>query len=226
MNDAAFIIRMAFPAGRPGAEQWDWRLAYFRDVTLPSLLRQTVETDIWVWTAEEHRAIVEALNPRVRTFTVDMDHPDATILDLCTIKIYPWAAVKGLPRYRIQSQVGSDDAVSPDFMETALAHLEKIPNETALVSFKPILYDNHTGNLYRTKTWRRPSPFVVLRQKIDAPRYTWVWAHDHRYLHHQTGFRYADVPEGRAIMTVHGQNEHTTINPRLPLIPREQVAWL
>lgn len=223
MNPAAIIIRLCYYL--PGVDETAraWRFAFFRDHVLPRLFAQDSPVDVWVWVHERHAAEVEAMDPRVRTFTVDLDHPGSVLFDGTTLRGFPWRAVRGLPRYEHQVLMGSDDLIGPSFVSVARATLAHYPR--ALATVQPLMLDWPTGRLFEMPAWRRPSPFVVLRQPIADPRYTWVWSEDHRKLGRLVP-KVVYLPAGQAVMTVHGRNDGTTLRSAKHQLDRSTLAWL
>jgi hypothetical protein len=202
LNEAAAIIRLCYPpavgAGEPNAE---WRIDHFARRVLPRLLAQP-ELDIWVWVHPRHAERVGALDASARTFTTDP-------MGVGT-KPLPWAAVRGMPRYRDQVLLGSDDYLGPEFMRTARTALGSSPR--GLVTFQPGLLDLPTGKVYLMPPYRvdRPSPICVLRQDPRAANYTWVWALSHTRLHEVA--RPATLIRDRmhALLVTHAYNDSTT----------------
>lgn len=147
---------------------------------------------------------------------------------------YPWANVRGLPRYPVQILLGSDDLVCPRFVRIALDELAKIPQPRALVHFQPYKYDVASGRVYdcgisvpSTGEYRyhnrMTSMFLALRQPVKDSRYSWVWARGHTKCYLLAdGVRL--VPEGHALLSVHQWNDSTKITSADKPMP--EVDWI
>lgn len=222
--DVAAVIRLCyFP--RFDEKNRLWRFAFFREHVLPRLLAQTVPTDVWVWVHERHlEESREFFGPDVHLFTVDLKHPRYVRFAETEIMGYPWQAVRGMPMYRYQVLMGSDDLVAPDFVEVSIRALDPYLEPRALATHFPSMIDVRTGKCYEMAPWPRPSPFVVLRQRpLSVVGYTWVWARAHNHLQRIVD-RVVYLPAGRAFMAVHDYNDGTRVNLEAPQIPRPD--WL
>lgn len=235
VTEAAAIIRLCYDE-RVSPEEWRWRSGWFRDEVLPRLLDQRgAECDVWVWVHPRHRAEIEAMNQRVRTFTVDQPRP------LIRPRIsrnpgYPWRLVHGLPRYRVQLLLGSDDLVSPDFVRVSLEELRLCKRPRAIVHHQPYKYEVATGRIFdcgisvpRTGEYHyrnnMTSMFVAMRQPVGDARYTWVWAAGHTRLWTLVN-EVRLVPAGHCLLSVHGYNDSTTITTADTPLPAVELPWL
>lgn len=228
MNDAAMLIRFAYAEGYPEAAR-AWRFAWFREQTLPRILAQRdADFDLWLWINEKHRAEVEAMSPRIRTFTADHILPlDARI---------PWSAAHDLPRYPIQLRLDSDDLIGPDYVSTARTALAGLRAPRALVWFQPYKVDVVTQKLYWCAPMRRttryaygndrPSAFLALRQPVDHPDYSWVYGRGHMKAH-LLADEVAPAGVGHCVAACHAHNDSTAIVRGDTLIPdRRRPEWL
>lgn len=159
----------------------------------------------------------------VATFTVDEGRGGGLRFQGTTLRGYPWSHVRGLPAYRYQVLLGSDDLLHPSMVEASLRAMEG--HRRALASHLPIMVDvgRKPWRCYRMKAMPRPSPILVLKQDPLDARYTWVWSRDHRHLGRVVD-RVAYIEEGYAAMGIHDHNDGTRISPRQPEI--EVPPWL
>jgi hypothetical protein len=202
----ALIIRLCYARGGNEVAR-RWRFDWFREQVLPRILRQDAALDLWLWINPADRTEIEAMSPRIRTFTVASG---ASPLD----SQHPWSKVRGLPRYGVQFRIDSDDLIGPQFVSTALRTLDDVAGRRALVYFQPYKLDVARGDVYAAKPYRddRPSPFLALRQPVDVPGadYIWVYSRGHTKL-----WRLVDavraIPEGHCWQTVHQFNASTAI---------------
>lgn len=211
LNDVAVIVRLYYWPPYPEAAR-RWRFAWFRDHVLPLLLAQTVDFDLWIWVNPAHRAEVEAMSPRIRTFTVDTTHELEQRI--------PWRKVRELPQYPIQFRVDSDDLVSPDYIATGIAALNTVRRPLrALAWFQPYKVDLASGDVYwcapRNGTPygpRYPSAFAALRQPVVDYRYDWVYGYGHTQLW-RAAERVVGIPVGKCWAACHTFNDSTGLWP-------------
>lgn len=212
MNTAAMLIRLAYAPSYDEAAR-AWRFAYFREHVLPRILHQRgADFDLWIWVNPAHRAEVEAMDPRIRTFTVRRALPLESRI--------PWADVRELPRYAVQIRLDSDDLIGPRFVSTALQTLRTMPAPRALVFFDPWKLDIATGRIYlhhREYRRHRASAFLALRQPGDAEPYLWVYGIGHTRMHRQAD-AVRGIGLGHAWMSVHGLNDTTALHRKDTLI--------
>lgn len=229
MNDVAVLIRLCYyPESKKHTdESIAWRFDWFQRQVLPRLFAQEgdIPFDVWVWAHPRHAAEIEAMDPRIRTFTVNSTpaHLEGT---------HPWTQVKGLPRYPIQLRLDSDDLVAARYVARALEALNSVPRRhRALAHFQPYKVDIETGLTY----WCAPgygkgaygpkkiSAFCALRQPTAHPRYSWVYGVGHTEL-----WRFADrvvaIEEGHCWAACHSHNDSTEVYPYDTAIGRLELA--
>jgi hypothetical protein len=234
VNQAAAIIRLCYPPGIGDQAEIAWRFGWFRSDVLPRIFQQQdAECDVWVWVHPRHKAEIEAMDPRIRTFTVR----DSKRLIRHPIRnAHPWGSVHGLPRYPVQLLFGSDDLIGPQFLSTALATLAAMRAPRALVHFQPYKFDvatrqvydcgisvPHTGEYHYRNDM--PSMFQAFRQPVTDSRYTWVWARGHTRMH-TVADEVALVPAGHCLLSVHRYNDSTKITGADAPLPDRRPDWL
>lgn len=216
MNDVAMFIRMCYPS--LVSEEARWRFDYFEHEVLPRILDQTNRRfDLWIWTNPKHSDEVRGMSDKIQTFTVK------TGLSPLASRI-PWESVVGVPRYRVQLRLDSDDLIARDYVAVALSATISLHERRSIVFFQPWKYELSSGNVYafrRPYTPERISPFVALQQPLKARSYRWVYGRGHLRLG-----KYATKTKrivGHCWMTVHQYNDSTTIRPKDPLLSNSPV---
>jgi hypothetical protein len=206
--NAALLIRLCYPTELDDATRW--RFYYFQHEVLPRILHQEdAEFDLWLWVNPLHRKLFQAMDERVKTFTVaTVMHPLETII--------PWSAVRDLPRYPIQLRLDSDDLIGPRYVATALRKLRQMEERRALVFFQPWKYDVATRRVfifYRTYAKKRPSAFLALRQPVTKKDYSWVYGRGHTKMH-RLAEAAKGIPLGHCWMSCHSYNDSTGLDRR------------
>lgn len=211
----AFIIRMHYPQGDP---RFAWRLSYFYSMVLPRLLSQTDQNfDIWIRCRVEDAALIQSLHPRLHTFFVENEAENHVgkwgkqyFMDFV-----PWASVRGLPQYDIQSGLDSDDLIARDYVERVNIEVGQyalaFPNRSLHISFQPGIFDLkklQTGPIGVGYSPRRGSAFFSLYQPNKA-KYIFAYEDSHLRL-----WKYVDksvtLEAGHCWATAHDLNESTT----------------
>lgn len=201
------IIRLYFSPDDPRAA---WRLAMFEALTLPCLQRQSCQDfSLWIRCHPAHRERLEAMDPRLRTFSQRTAREDREI---------GLNALAGdgeeLPRFDIQTRLDSDDLVTRHFVARIHKEVERHANSQPLVvSFQPVKFELSSLLCYRMHTRYGPqrcSMFLSLYQPPNCEDYRYIYDFNHRLIW-ETFPRVVTVPEGYCRLVVHAQNCHTKI---------------
>jgi hypothetical protein len=202
MNDIAVITRFHYLQDGP---DYRWRFDYYAKEVLPRLLAQTDQGfDLWVWCEPWQDAEILGLSPRINIFRAAYKKRDSRFF----IDYTHWEDVTGLPKYKIQIGLDSDDLVRPDFI-AKVRGLCAGP-DSIHVGFQPLKLDVKTGKKYRMDqyTHKRGSPIFAFYQ--PGPDFKFAYHTSHLIMptlaQHQT-----IVPEGLVFMTIHDRNDSTGI---------------
>lgn len=206
MKDLAIITRFHYPQDHP---DFEWRFEYYRTQVLPRLLKQTDSNfDIWIWCEPHHDKDFLDLNPRINVFHGTFRPREGRFFNDST----NFSNIEGLPKYRIQFGLDSDELVSKNIVRKAKMHCTG--NQSVLVSFQPVLRDLKTGNLYymKRKYNKKFASAVLAYYQPDL-------GDEFKFLYHTTNHRmvkYANkvvvVPEGYAEVSIHDFNSSTRIH--------------
>jgi hypothetical protein len=197
------LIRFCYAPDDPARA---WRFDWFRSQVLPRILAQRrAKFDLWLWLNPADRAEIEAMDPRIQTFTV------ATTGNPAQVRL-PWSQVRGLPRYPVQVRIDSDDLIGPDFVATARRQLRQLRPARALVFFQPWKLDVATGRVYESRVYsrRKVSMFLAMRQPVERSDYRWVYGRGHMKMHALVD-AVGEIPLGHCWLACHQFNDSTAI---------------
>lgn len=209
----ALIIRFHYPKDD---KRFGWRLDFFKAMVLPRILGQTYDKfDIAIWCNEWHKEIFESLSARIKTFDTKTD---PTKREGGYFKDFvPWADIRGLEKYDIQSGLDSDDLISRNYMETARKKIDewckKSPDKSLFLSFQPCLFDLETLKTYSMRTRynrKNGSAFFSIYQP-DKEKFRFAYEAGHWRGLPKLFYRSIALPEGKCWATVHGLNESTNL---------------
>jgi hypothetical protein len=200
------LIRLCYPKLN---DESKWRFQYFEDSVLPRIERQQRgDFDLWIWTNPLHAKKIEAMSPRIKTFSLDYDPLASRV---------PWSIAKAqLPQYAVQLRLDSDDLIDEHYVEAAMVSLVWMRKFRALAYFVPWKFDLATGKAYafhRQYSIRKPSPFLALKQPLHRPGYDWVYGRGHTSAHRLAN-EVREIPAGHCWMTVHRYNDSTVLHRR------------
>lgn len=153
------------PGAEPAGEEWlRYRLAFFDDVTYPSVISQTTRDFTWLVLFDdrcspEFRADVEYLADDV--FTPVWEHADFRRDSFAE----PVAAVTSAP-YLITTRIDSDDAMAVDFMATVQEQFAR--QDRLFVSLTRGLQIDRSGAVYVSDYLS--NPFVSLIERRQPGR--------------------------------------------------------
>ncbi len=205
MNQACFITWLLYDIDSPLFQR---RLDYYRDAVLPRLLKDD-RADIAVWCYPHHEDKISALSPRIQTFQVDCT--PVRLKGKWWQAHADWDKVHGLPQYKIQIGLDSDDLIAPGFLDKLFSVAKG--NEPLHISFQPYVLDLSTGKCYHAKrvySKEFGSPIFALYQP-DPTNYRFAYFTEHtrlgRFFEHTI-----IVPEGYCTMTIHGSNDSSNIS--------------
>jgi hypothetical protein len=208
MNKHAIITRMVYEEDDPKFEE---RLAIYRAMCLPRLrLQKNKNFDISVLCNKKHADIFRSLGI-IPHFLKEEFYGER--MPVGTWILYtPWENIEGLEKYDIQTNLDSDDLVSPDYTEKIEEEMKK-HNCKTLLSFQERLYNPHT---FEEKEMRKkyhekmPSAFYSLYQP-DKTNYIYI-NHDSHLQMHKYAEKSIIVGEGYCWASIHGNNDSTTMN--------------
>lgn len=212
----AFIIRMHFKENDP---RWPWRLAFFKSMVLPKLLRQTDQDfDICMRVNPHHKEQVKELSDKIKIFDVKArkrnyikpgyeDKSKRYFVDFVDYK-----DTVGLGKYEIQIGLDSDDLIlRPDFVERVKRECERRAEETVHISFQPHIFHVPTLRNYRCPVRygeSKGSPIFALYQPKGIENYLFAYEDSHlllpRYVHKKLR-----IEEGYCAYSVHACNSST-----------------
>src|SRR5690554_1734409 len=205
MNTAAFITRLHYPRNHP---DWQWRLKYYSDRVLPSILNQTDQDfDIWVWCEPHHVSEVKGLHRRIRTFWAPYQAKGEKYL----ADQVQYDQTVGLPKYKLQIGIDSDDFISKKLLQKARSICKG--EQSTVVSFQPVLFDVKTKRCFYMK--RRYGPnfgsavFAFYQPNLD--NYQFAYTVGHRSLP-KLAEKVVVVPEGYAFVSIHDRNYSTRLH--------------
>lgn len=166
-HDHGVIIRLDYGTDERSQKEFDWRIEMFQEYLLKSLLCQTEENfDIVIRCNPAHAAQIEALSPRIRTFSHEGPTMYKTGLKGIKTGSRSIPAFKYTPEYKIQTRIDSDDFVSCDFVERINKEFHVKKND-ALILFRHLKFDTKTERWYKPGlevTVGHPGPFLSLFQ--------------------------------------------------------------
>jgi hypothetical protein len=142
----AIITRFTYDKEAVKTEEYWWRYEFYKNKVLPRLEKQTNQNfDLWFncnpWQDKEVKEL------GVNVFRVDTKNARPGKYSNGVFKFVSWSAVRGLPKYEIQTALDSDDFVEPYFNDIILK-LSKGDKRIHL-SFQPIKLDISTDKRYR-----------------------------------------------------------------------------
>ncbi len=184
------------------------RLPVFKETALKSLLEQTDQNfDIAVLCKPEHKDLVK-IHPRIIPFFSDKEK-------IKMLKnngsFFQWEDVYGLEKYDIQTNVDSDDTVSPIFT-TKIQEVMADKDHITHIHFQPLLKDYQTGEVKQMKM-RYSDSFQSMCYSLYQPNkdnYIFIEQDSHT-----TFGKYAEesilIPEGYCWMNIHGKNDCSTM---------------
>jgi len=199
----AFIIRFHYTKDDP---KFEWRFQYFKEEVLPRILAQTDQDfDIAIWCEKHHEDIFRSLSQKIKTFQATYAKRDSHLF----IDYTEWENVSGLGKYNIQIGLDSDDLIETNFVETVTKLCTG--HKSILISFQPVKMDIFTGERYKMDQYSqfRGSPiFAFYQPNLD----------DYKFAYHTSHLRMPKIaqriiiiPEGYAMMSIHGKNDSTKI---------------
>lgn len=221
LKRAAVILRMCYGPDYPEAARI-WRFAFFSNQVLPRILHQkAADFDIWIWVHPRHQRLVEAMSPRIRTFTVDTRESPL-------YAAHPWKFVRGLPKYEVQIRIDTDDFMGPRYVKTMLRELGTFKGASRLVYFEPYKFDYRTGRIYAVPVGlyhqHRPSAFLALSQHPDDSQYDWVYGRGHTRMW-KVADRVKALGPGFCWALCHDNNDTTYVKQgRDILLPDQEAA--
>jgi len=220
-NNHVIIIRFHYPKNHP---DFLWRFHYFAAITLPSILRQSIQDfDIAIWCNPRHAKLFKSLDKRIITFGIRGNYRDYITkpehLDKAArgyfVDFVPWKAIRGLEKYEIQTGLDSDDMmIDEHYLEKTREVLAG--SGTAHVCFNPSIF--HVSTL-RTFTCRekygtsRGSAFFSLYQPKDRwEKYVFAYEESHLTIS-QMMDRQIFVEENQCVaISIHNRNVLTRID--------------
>jgi hypothetical protein len=205
----AIIVRLFFEPEDPRAA---WRLAFFENMALPCLQRQTCpDFEIWIRCHPAHRTRLEAMDRRIHTFRAQ---PRREFMESGLTAL---ASLAGdgvdLPQVDIQTRHDSDDLVSRHYVARIRKEVErKAAGDSLVVSFQPFKLALPSHQRYRMSIRygpRRTSMFLSLYQ-LPGENYRYIYEFNHRLIW-ESFPRVVTVPEGYCDLVIHGGNVHTKL---------------
>jgi predicted DNA-binding protein (MmcQ/YjbR family) len=199
----------------------DSRIELYKSLTLPCLLEQTDQNfDIAVKCNPKHFEKVRQINERIIPFYITRKGKERIKRLYNYSKLYidfiEWEYVRGLKKYNIQTSLDSDDIVEKNYIakikEEVGKHIKEYPGESLHIHFQPELVNIRTGEtkkMNRRYSNKLGSMFYSLFQP-GKKDYIFI-GHDS----HLKMMEYADrsvlIPEGYCKLSVHGDNDSTTM---------------
>ena len=185
------------------------RIEIYKKGLLKNLLNQEDKNfDIGVLCRKEHEQIIRNIHPRIIPFFTDRD---GWKVDKCWALFIEWRDIYGLGKYDIQTNVDSDDLVSPQFTKIIRQALVGAEVSTH-IHFAPMLKNHFTGEIKSVRDNYfngNKSAFYSLYQP-DKEDYIYIGQDSH------TKFsKYAErsilIPEGEVWVQIHDSNDSSTM---------------
>jgi len=223
VHDIAIITRFHYP--KKSAE-FDWRFGFYRDYILPCLIEQEdKDFDIAIWCEPWHEEQFLALSDKIRTFqaTYTPGYHAAHVSSGIFTDLTEWENVSGLPEYKIQAGLDSDDIVGPEYIKIIRSLC--VGDETILVSFQPVLLNASTGKLapMRQYTTEETSAFFALYNPGNT-HYRFAYCEGHVNL-----WKIVDkvvlVQQGHCCAVSHGHNDSTHWSLLARIILQNEWPW-
>ncbi|TPL80670.1 glycosyltransferase [Mesorhizobium sp. B2-3-12] len=214
--DTAFIIRFHYG---PSDQRFDWRFAYFRSIVLPRILSQTVkEFEIAIWCNPWHQDMFLALSDKIRVFGVRPEADgfirpeDAERAAEYHIDFTYWRDVVGLPPYRIQIGLDSDDLIRRDYLDRIHREISKSRSNSLHICFQPMIFNLENLTQYDLKADYGPeagSPFFAIVQNEGAG---YIFSYEQSHLKLPKFFANSvKVEPGYCWFTIHDSNASTRL---------------
>lgn len=204
--DTAVITRFHYPKGHP---KFLWRFSYYARETLPALLNQTDDNfDIWVWCEPHHDKMFRRLHPRIKVFHGTYEKRDSHLF----IDYTSYENIRGLPKYKIQIGLDSDDIPEPGLVEHARANCKG--TQSIHISYQPILLDTTTGNKFHMKRvygGHFGSAIFAFYQPDLGNNWKFAYHTSHIRLPRLAKIK-KRVSEGFVLVSLHQQNDSTNLH--------------
>ena len=185
------------------------RLEIYKRTALKSLLEQEDQHfDIAVLCKPQHKDIVK-VHPRIIPFFSDRDkvkmlHNGGTF--------FHWQDVYGIKKYDIQTNLDSDDCVSPVFTKK-IQEVMADKGHITHIHFQPLLRNYKTGEVRKMKM-RYDDKYQSIFYSLYQPNrddYIYIGQDSH------TAFgKYAEesilIPEGYCWINIHSKNDSSTMD--------------
>jgi len=203
MNNHVVVTRLLYK------DYYDFRkrLELYKETALDCLKKQTNQSfDIAVLCNPEHQEDIRELGiiPFFRK-----DRQLGGHVGKYWHTMTPWENIEGLKKYKIQTNLDSDDIASADYIEKikSIARGDK----SLHIHFQPRLYNYNTGEEKKTNIRYNNSGSMFYSLYQPTGKYTYI-GHDS---HKEMG-SYASksilVGEGYAWLTIHDNNDSSTWN--------------
>lgn len=185
------------------------RLLIYKETALKSLLKQEDQNfDIAILCKLEHKDIVK-IHPKIIPFFSDKE---MFRLSGNNFSFFKWEDVYGIDKYDIQTNLDSDDSVSPEFTKKIQETMAD-KNYITHIHFQPLLRNYHTGEIKKMKL-RYNESFQSMFYSIYQPNkenYIYIGQDSHSVFG-----KYAEesilIPEGYCWMNIHDKNSSSTMN--------------
>jgi hypothetical protein len=221
--DTAIITRFHYPQD---SKQFDWRFGFYRDYVLPTVLDQEDQDfDIAIWCEPWHEDQFRALSDKIRTFHATYTPGDnAPNYRRLFADFTEWENVSGLPKYKIQVGLDSDDIIGPEYVKTI--HDLCVGHESALVSFQPVLLEASTGRIAKMQEYtpQSTSAFFALYSP-DSANHRFAYCDSHLRLWKIVSKVFLIQP-CHCCAVAHGRNDSTLWNNNTHLIAPNELAWV